>query len=150
MTLWRISNYIDLAGEGGLRASGRWHTRGRRVIYCASTPAAALLEILVHLEIEVEDLPRRYHLLKLDAPDTLAVERITLAELPKNWIERPDVTRALGDAWLAAGRTPLLKVPSALAPETSNVLINPMHREAGRIKISQVSEHAIDPRLMKS
>ncbi len=150
MTLWRISNYIDLRGEGGLRASGRWHTRGRRVIYCAGTPAAALLEILVHLEIEVEDLPRRYHLLKLDVPDTLAVERITLEELPKNWIERPDVTRALGDAWLAAGRTPLLNVPSALAPETSNVLINPMHREAARIKISQVSEHAIDPRLMKS
>lgn len=150
MTLWRISNYIDLRGEGGLRASGRWHTRVRRVIYCAGTPAAALLEILVHLEIEVEDLPRRYHLLKLDVPDALAVEHILLAELPKTWIERPDVTRALGDAWLAAGRTALLGVPSALAPETSNVLINPMHREAARIKISQVSEHAIDPRLMKS
>jgi RES domain-containing protein len=149
VTLWRISNYIELAGDGGLRASGRWHTRGRRIVYCAATPAAALLEILVHLEIEVEDLPRRYHLLKLDAPDTIGVEQITLEELPKHWVERPDVTRALGDAWLAAGRTALLKVPSALAPETHNVLINPMHREAARVRISQVSEHAIDPRLMK-
>jgi RES domain-containing protein len=149
VTLWRISNHVHLAGEGGLRASGRWHTRGRRIVYCTTTPAAALLETLVHLEIEFEDLPRRYRLLKLDAPDTLAIERVAPAELPKDWIERPDVTRAIGDAWLAASRTPLLKVPSALAPETDNVLVNPNHRDAARIRIGQVSEHPIDPRLMK-
>jgi RES domain-containing protein len=56
--LWRISNHALLAGDGGLRVSGRWHTRGKRVVYCAENPAAALLEILVHFEIEIGDLPR--------------------------------------------------------------------------------------------
>lgn len=28
LTLWRISNYPDLSGKGGLEAEGRWHSRG--------------------------------------------------------------------------------------------------------------------------
>ena len=59
MLLWRISNHLSLAGEGGLRASGRWYSRGRRIVYCAQSPAAALLEILVHFEIDVSDLDTR-------------------------------------------------------------------------------------------
>lgn len=67
VVLWRISNHRSLAGGGALRAPGRWHTRGRRIVYCAQTPAAALLETLVHVEIEVRDLPTRYRLLKIEA-----------------------------------------------------------------------------------
>jgi RES domain-containing protein len=58
MRLWRISNYADLSGEGGRRAEGRWHERGRPVVYLAEHAALALLETMVHLEIEYEDLPR--------------------------------------------------------------------------------------------
>ena len=57
MRLWRISNHASLTGEGGLYASGRWHTRGQRVVYLADHPASALLEVMVHLEIDAEDLP---------------------------------------------------------------------------------------------
>jgi RES domain-containing protein len=60
-----------------MRASARWHTRGRRVIYCAENPAAALLEILVHFEIEIRDLPARYRLLIITVPDDARVERIS-------------------------------------------------------------------------
>ena len=50
MELWRISNYADLSGAGdGLLAAGRWHTRGRRIVYLADHPASALLEMLVHM-----------------------------------------------------------------------------------------------------
>jgi len=47
MELWRISNYADLSGAGGLQAAGRWHTRGKRIVYLADHPASALLEMLV-------------------------------------------------------------------------------------------------------
>ncbi|WP_155836914.1 RES family NAD+ phosphorylase, partial [Paraburkholderia mimosarum] len=43
MEFWRISNYADLRGIGGLRASGRWHYRGQPVVYLAENPALALL-----------------------------------------------------------------------------------------------------------
>jgi hypothetical protein len=43
----------------------------------------------------------------------------------------------------------LLRVPSAVVPETFNVLLNPGHRLAGRVAVTTVSEHAIDPRLVR-
>jgi RES domain-containing protein len=146
--LWRISNHASLAGDGGMRASGRWHTRGRRVVYCSESPAAALLEILVHFEIDVRDLPTRYRLLKLHAPNDLMVEDVAAADLPLDWLERTDFTRATGDGWLRAGRSALLRVPSAVVPETFNVLLNPAHEHAQQIGVVQISEHAIDPRLL--
>jgi RES domain-containing protein len=84
VVLWRISNHPSLAGYGALRTSGRWHTRGKRVVYCAQSPAAALLEILVHFVIEIRDLPARYRLLKIEAPDDVRIERIT-AETGEQW-----------------------------------------------------------------
>ncbi|OFW26030.1 MAG: hypothetical protein A3H97_11405 [Acidobacteria bacterium RIFCSPLOWO2_02_FULL_65_29] len=147
MVPWRISNHVSLAGDGGLRASGRWHTRGRRIIYCSQTPAAALLEILVHFEIDVRDLPARYRLLRLQAPNDLVVEHVTLQDLPEDWVETTDVTRSHGDRWLQAERSALLAVPSAVAPDTFNVLLNPSHQDAKRVAVVQVSEHTIDPRL---
>jgi RES domain-containing protein len=42
-----------------------------------------------------------------------------------------------------------LSVPSAIVPETFNVLLNRAHHDAKRIVIVQTREHAIDPRLLK-
>ena len=149
MFFWRISNHLSLAGDGALRTSGRWHTRGRRVVYCAQNPAAALLEILVHFEIDIRDLPVRYRMLKIEAPDDVQVEHVAVDHLATDWPERTELTRALGDSWLTEGSTALLSVPSAIVPETVNVLLNPAHQDAKRIAIVQAGEHAIDPRLLK-
>ena len=149
MILWRISNHQSLAGDGALRASGRWHTRGRRIVYCAETPASALLEILVHAELSVADLPARYRLLKIDAPDDVKVERVSAADLDADWVDDIDASRAVGDAWLAARRSALLYVPSAVIPATDNVLLNPVHPDAARLVITRVTDHVIDPRLLR-
>lgn len=58
MELWRISNYADLSGEGGLRAAGRWHTRGKRIVYLTDHPASALLELLAHMDRDL--IPSSY------------------------------------------------------------------------------------------
>lgn len=149
MFLWRISNHYSLAGDGALRTPGRWHSRGRRIVYCAQNPAAALLEILVHFEIDIQDLPVRYRLLKIHAPDDVPVERVSVDQLPSDWPEKTEATRALGDAWLATDSSALLIVPSAIVPDTFNVLLNPAHKDAKRIVIVETGEHAIDPRLLK-
>ena len=149
MFLWRISNHLSLAGDGALRTPGRWHTRGRRVVYCAQSPSAALLEILVHFEIDMQALPLRYRLPKIEAPDDLRVQRVSVDQLPADWTQHTEVTRALGDRWLTKGSGALLSVPSAIVPETFNVLLNPAHQDARGIVIVQTGEHAIDPRLLK-
>jgi RES domain-containing protein len=68
---------------------------------------------------------------------------------PKDWLERTEATRALGDGWLTKGSTAVLRVPSAIVPETFNVLLNPAHQDAKRIVIVHTGEHAIDPRLLR-
>jgi RES domain-containing protein len=147
--LWRIGNHASLAGDGGLRASGRWHSRGRRIVYCAQTPAAALLEILVHFEIELHDLPVRYRLLRIVVPDDVPAGRVRDADLPDTWPEQTELTRGLGDTWLKEARTALLTVPSAVVPSTFNVLLNPAHPDARRITVVESSDHVIDRRLLK-
>jgi RES domain-containing protein len=148
--LWRISNYTDLHGIGGLKASARWHTRGHRIVYLSSTPASALLEILVHLEIEEEHLPRSYRLLEIQAPDDVAIERVeNSAKLRKGWPKKLSITRALGNQWLDRNSSALLQVPSALVPHTSNFLLNPLHKDAARIMIISVSRQHFDRRLLQ-
>ena len=41
MLLWRMSNHADLSGEGGRRVAGRWHERGRPVVYLSEREPAA-------------------------------------------------------------------------------------------------------------
>jgi RES domain-containing protein len=148
MRLWRISNRADLSGGGGLYVSGRWHGKGRRVVYLADHPASALLEVLVHLEIDVEDLPTRYQLLAIDAPDDIATTTIDERSLPPDWRDRPLTTRVCGDDWLRAGASALLRVPSAIVPATRNYLLNPAHADAMRLSVVSAMSAPFDRRLV--
>jgi RES domain-containing protein len=149
-TLWRISSYVDLSGEGGLGASGRWHTEGRLIVYLAECPAGALLERIVQMTDMVQDanLPRFYQLLQITVPDELAIKPLN-ALAPADWKERFEFTRAIGDAWLASLETPLARVPSVLAPQTWNCLLNPEHPDAKKIEIAEVIKERFDNRLFR-
>jgi RES domain-containing protein len=148
--LWRISNHADLKGRGGLRAGGRWHTKGRAVVYCAEEPTGALLEALVHIEVEsLQDLPKTYQLLRIAFPRNVAVEEVALAALPSDWKRRTLLTRSIGDAWLTARRSAALRVPSAISPHAHNVLLNPRLLGETRIRVVSRSRYPFDTRLFK-
>lgn len=149
MTLWRISNHSSLDGAGGLRAEGRWHSRGRRIVYCTQSPAAALLEILVRAELALADSPVRYRLLRISAPADAWGASVEPQDLPADWVRSPFATRRIGDAWLSEHGSALLLVPSAVVAETTNVLINPRHPAAAGIEVIAESNHVIDQRLNK-
>ena len=147
MRLWRISNYENLDGFGGLRACGRWHTKGRRILYCAMHPATALLEMLVHLELDLEDMPDTYRLLEIEIPDTVSNEILSPTILKADWRTTLQVTRTIGDAWLTKNHTALLTVPSAIVP-AENVLLNPLHPQASAASIVSIVTHPLDARLL--
>ena len=147
MILWRVSNYATLDGAGGLYVAGRWHTRGHLVVYCTLNPSTALLETLVHMELDSEDRPDRFQVLKVEGPDTLSLERIETDGLPTGWEDDITATQVIGDQWLAEQRSLFLEVPSVLVPETWNVLVNPLHEEAKQLKIIATYEHAFDARF---
>jgi RES domain-containing protein len=110
-------------------------------------PATALLETLVHMEIDAEDRPERFQMLRVEGPDTLSLEEIKPDALPSNWVEDIALTQNVGDGWLSETGSLLLKVPSALVPETWNVLVNPRHGEANLLKVTMRYEHPFDARL---
>jgi len=148
MLLWRISNHASLSGDGGLVASARWHSRGKRIVYLADHPASALLEVIVRLEVKAENMPDGFQLLKIDLPDDLRADQADESELPADWRERVSLTQEIGDVWLNEGLTSLLRVPSAIVPETNNYLLNPGHADAARIVIASAIRAAFDPRLV--
>src|SRR5580692_4958299 len=97
--LWRASNYQTVDGAGGLYVSGRWHTKGGPVVYCTLNPSTALLETLVHMEIDSEDRPERFQVLRIEGPDSLSIEKVEVSSLPLNWAEDMSITQAVGDHW---------------------------------------------------
>jgi RES domain-containing protein len=142
-SLWRISDHADVSGAGGLHASGRWHIIGRPVVYAAESPAGALTELLVHMDPQFAD--EEFQLLEIEVPSGIAMKSAGI--LPKGWRDHLDVTRRMGDGWLAGEETALLRVPSAIVPDTFNILINPLHRDAAKIRIVAKKKLRLDPRL---
>jgi len=149
LTLWRLTKaqYAASAfdGEGARLYGGRWNSPGQAVVYLAGSLALAALEILVHVKSQRE--LGGYVKIRVEAPESLVSEASTL---PPNWQQgrAPDETRAIGDAWLEAGETPLLRVPSVVIPEEYNYLLNPQHPGFGEVGIGEATPFSFDPRLL--
>lgn len=145
MVLWRISRHLELSGRGGLTIAGRWHHAGSPVVYLAETPSGALVEVCAHTS--ANDIPPSFTLLKVVCPDSFAYEEISWAALDPGWAGRVEITRDMGSEWLQRGSSALLRVPSALVPESANYLLNPLHKDAGLFHIEKSFQYPFDARL---
>lgn len=150
MILWRISNWVDLKGIGGIQHSGRWHSGGTPIVYLSEHPALSLLEVRVHLNLNMDKLPSSFQLLKVEFDyDAVATQELMASSLSEQWRESYSYTQPIGDQWLEQGSSVLLKVPSAVLPESSNYLFNPLHPDANEFKIIRTIEHPFDLRLFE-
>jgi len=139
MLVWRLCRepFADLGGEGARRYGGRWNSPGRPLVYAASTAALAVLEVRVHLDLPPELLPEDYVLVTVDL-NNAPIEDVVLM---------PASPEAFGDVWLREQRTPVLRVPSVIVPESANLLINPAHPAAADVVITHQRRFAFDRRL---
>jgi RES domain-containing protein len=155
LALWRIATDTrdyeahDLGGKGAEKTGGRWNRPGRPVVYTASSASLACLETVVHLR--ANELPLNRFLVRIEVPDALWQARLSLtpAELPVGWSAIPEGRASLdvGDRWLQDAATALLAVPSVIVPEDFNVLINPRHPDAARIRAAKLRPWFYDGRL---
>jgi RES domain-containing protein len=148
MDLWRLTQHPTLNGEGGRLYSARWNTAGQPIIYLAASPPGALIEILVHLELEEAEIPPAYKLLRIAVPDRLKIPTLSVPD-GDAWKADESLTRKLGDAWLKSRKSALAQVPSSILPDTFNYLLNPLHPDASRIIIAEVHTAVLDPRLTR-
>lgn len=148
--VWRICPAIYAAdafgGQGGLYFSARWHNKGHRIVYTAESRALATVEILVNTLDRGALASRPWVLASADIPVSL-IERP--ARYPDDWRAHPSPvsTRKFGDAWLAAARSPALRVPSAAIAGEFNYLLNPLHPRFGEIRYGEAEPFYFDPRL---
>jgi RES domain-containing protein len=87
-------------------------------------------------------------LLKVDGPD-IDVPSINADALPEDWRSRLEATRDLGTAWLVKNESVLLRVPSAIVPETMNRLFNPTDRQAAEFRVAEAIAYPFDVRLKR-
>jgi hypothetical protein len=75
---------------------------------------------------------------------------ITTDQLPTDWRSSPgpDLLKKFGDDFITAGQFLALKVPSVLAPDSFNYLLNPRHELFKNLTVASVEEVSFDYRLI--
>jgi RES domain-containing protein len=136
-------------GEGAFRYGGRWSSPGTRLTYISEHQSLAMLEYFVHLD--PEDAPDDLLLATADVPDELSRKRIQAREMPAHWRETPALPALaqIGDEFVKKAETCLLLVPSALAANENNWLINPQHPEFKKIAVHAPGPLRYDPRMFR-
>ena len=148
-TIWRLCSAryaaAALAGHGARLYGGRWNEKGTAMVYCSSSLALAALETLVHSTI----IPSSYVAVRIDLPSSLRIDHWHASALPRNWRTTPAPVslQRKGSAWVRAGRTVALEVPSAVVPDETNVLLNPTHRDFAKLVVHRAERFVFDPRL---
>lgn len=136
-------------GEGAYRYGGRWSSPRTRLAYASEHQSLAMLEYFVHLD--PEDAPDDLVLATADVPNSVSRKRVPTGELPANWRETPGPPELaqIGDEFVKKAETCLLLVPSALAVNENNWLINPQHPEFKQIKLNPVEPLRYDARMFQ-
>jgi RES domain-containing protein len=124
--LWRLTraDHVALDGAGAIQHGARYTSPGQPVVNFASEPGLAVLVALRYLPRDLVGIADDYVLgwTEVDA----VPERLP-------YVTVPDEKRALGDAWLTAGRSLLAAVQSAVLPEADVVMMNPRHCDAAKV-----------------
>ena len=146
MKLWRVSRHVDLEGEGGFYAAGRWHHKGRPVIYASEHAALAIIEFLVNI-VDRALIPSDTTLYSIQIPKDAPMGMIAPGLLPSDWKSQHSLTRELGTEWLDGISEVVLQVPAATTAG-NNFLINPRHPDISRLSIVDRIQPPFDERLM--
>lgn len=151
MQVWRLypKRYSETAftGAGGLYVASRWNHLGTAMVYTASSPALAAIELFVNLE--PNEVPDDLLMVSADIPDE-EIESLELESLPANWRDLDSLAcRDLGSCWAASGRSLALRVPSAVVDGDWNLLLNPRHADFSKINFLAPKPFRFDGRMFR-
>jgi RES domain-containing protein len=133
-----------------LLASGRqnrWNNSGQHVLYLAEHFATAVLESVVNVRTTA---PPPAHAQWVTIADDVSVLEVSAAHLPAGWDDPNDqsVARARGAAWVTAGTSACLIVPSVPGrPFERNIVVNTAHPDYPRLAWDSIENVPWDPRL---
>lgn len=127
--------------------AGRWNGSGRKVIYCAESIALAFLENMIRRQ--GIGFNQDFKTMILEIPDTMKIQFVQFKELPAGWRKFNDYSKSqpIGNTWYDEGIFPILKVPSAVLPESYNYVLNATHPDCRKIKLLKTTDLIPDERI---
>jgi RES domain-containing protein len=137
-------------GEGAYRYGGQWSSAGTRLAYTSEHQSLAMLEYFVHLD--ADDAPRDLVLATAEIPDDPPKQRITADQLPPRWRQSPAPAElaSVGDEFVQRATYSVLIVPSALAPNENNWLLNPRLASFRSVVVTGFAPLSYDPRMFST
>ena len=136
------------SGEGARLYGGRWNSPGVRVVYASTSLALAAVETFVNIKPNLQ--PNDFVSIAGELPNDLAVDRIDLKALPRNWYAKRDQSLChFGDDWIRAAKTVALMVPSAAIRGEWNILLNPAHSDFKRVRFDPPTPFQFDARMFR-
>ena len=148
MTVYRITNSHykdDITGIGAKINGGRWNLPGLPALYTSAHISLCVLEMLVNIKLPESQLT--FHLLQIQIPDSIESTVITNKKLKLQWEDDEEYTRFIGTEFLKTNQSLILNVPSAVINEETNYLINPLHSDFNKVKVSKSHPFKFDNRL---
>jgi RES domain-containing protein len=141
MIVYRICRSVfanDLSGRGAEQAGGRWNSKGIPMLYTGESKAVCIAEMSLRVNLAL--LPDDYKMVTIEIPDDIAIPEKKNTNLPRKWNAYPfsSATQEVGDKFIKEKDCLAMKVPSAIAQEGFNVLINPNHKDFSKVKITLV------------
>ena len=130
----------SLSGEGAKRVGGRWNSIGTPMLYTSQSRALALLELAVHVPFIIQ--PEDYRLVSIEIPSFIKVKQLDPSKLPTDWntFAFLDKTQQIGDELIRNNEILGLRVPSAVVPGDSNIIINPLHSSIKHVMTCFIEE----------
>jgi len=94
-------------------------------------------------------LPKKILIAKIQFPDDFVIE--DLKEIPERWKQYPYSSKTTGIFTdLAKDRNVFaLRVPSTIVGLESNIILNPLYKEFGKVEVIEFIDLHIDERLTK-
>lgn len=151
MEVWRIckSKFRSSAfsGTGAQETGGRWNYKGYPLVYTSENLSLAALELFVHVSPGM--IPADLLSVCGRLPDSITVEEIQTSALPRDWRRYPvpEKLKQIGTEWIIRQSSLALRVPSAVNPQETNLLLNPAHAEMKKLKIKSEQPFHFDPRM---
>ncbi|HEY2650146.1 MAG TPA: RES family NAD+ phosphorylase [Puia sp.] len=127
--------------------AGRWNGSGRKVVYCAESIALAFLENMIRRQ--GIGFNQDFKTMILEIPESLKIQSVLFKDLPNGWRKFNDYSKSqpIGNSWYDEGIFPILKVPSAVLPESYNYVLNATHPDCRKIKLLKTTDLIPDERI---
>ena len=156
MRLYRITKekYLEnFTGEGKSFTDGaRWNSPGIPVLYFATTPSVALLEMANYIP-SPRLVPPNYRLGIYELPDNFSCKILKVEDLPSDWgnYPYPLSTQKIGSEWLVSKNHLCLFVPSVAIPAGMEniIVVNPKHSEISNLRLVAIEARLYNKRAFQ-